>query len=103
MEEENKEQRLELLQELHILGNKLTTSFIELSKEVDNYTERYYEELFIQDKIVNDINGEKRRKEIKKGETYFDKIQETIMRNDIITEVEKTIETLLTKITEKMN
>ena len=84
MEEENRKQTLTISKELNKLGHKLSANVSELSNEVDAYTDHYYDQMFYPNQIVNDIDGIKTRKEIKKGETYFDKIHESVLRNDIV-------------------
>ena len=79
--------------ELIQLGNNLGLIIDKLKNEVDEYTNNYCEERFIAPEKINDKNEMK--KVIQKGETIFDKVNETVLRNDILIELEKYIEDVL--------
>ena len=102
MEEENRKQTLQIAKELNTLGNQLRVNVSELLNEVDAYTEKYFDQVFFPSEIENDKDGTKTRNEIKKGETYFDKVHESVLRNDIINQLQNTVEMILNKFLEKM-
>ena len=102
MQENNKNQSLLIAKELNKLGNLLTSNVTELLKEIDAYTENYFDETFIAPNIKNDKDGTMTKRAIKKGETIFDKIMETVMRNEIVGKMEKVVENVLTEFINKM-
>ena len=102
MEEENRKQTLQIAQELNILGNQLTVNVSEMLNEMDAYTDRYFDQVFYPSEIQNDKDGNKTRKEIKKGETYFDKVRESVLRNDIVCGLQNTVEMILNKFMKKI-
>ena len=68
MEEEfNKTKSLQITQQLNRLGNELTTNVIELMKEVNTYTDYYYDNLFIPQSTENDFDGKKTKNEYQKA------------------------------------
>ena len=104
MEEEfNKTKSLQITQQLNRLGNELTTNVIELMKEVNTYTDYYYDNLFIPQSTENDFDGKKTKNEYQKGETIFDRVHETVLRNEILLQMQQTVETTMTSFMEKMN
>ena len=102
MEEENRKETIEIVRELNELGNQLTLNVDELLKEVDSYKDKYYDQIFVPNEIKNDRDGNLTRKEIKRGETYFDKIHESMLRNDFIYHFQEIVELILQKFTKKM-
>ena len=102
MEEENKHATLKIVKELTTLGNLLTTNVFELLNEVDAYSEKYFDQIFTPNQIFNDVDGINTRREIKKGETYFDKIQESVLRNDIVYKLQNVVEMILNNFLKKI-
>ena len=96
---------LKHVQELNTIGNQLIREISHLFKQVDAYNDHYYVQNFYPQILINDKDGIKTRKEIKKGETIFDRIYESTSRNDfvlksienvkeIIKEIENILETI---------
>ena len=97
-------QTLHIAKELQSVGKDLTTKVSELLNEVDSYTDPtiYCDRTFIAPLIKNDIDGNQLKTHLKKGETIFDKLQETIKRNDIVTNLEQLVEQQLEMFTNKI-
>ena len=102
MEEENRKETIDIVKELNQIGKRLTVHVDELLKEVDSYKDKYYDQIFVPNEIKNDRDGNLTRKEIKRGETYFDRIHEAVTRNDFIYHFQETVENILFQFTNKM-
>ena len=103
MEDKNRQETLKIATELNVISKQLTVNMSELLNEVDAYTDHYYDQLFVPKQIFNDKEGIETRKEIKKGETYFDRVHESVMRNEFIIQLQDLVEQTMNKFQEKMN
>ena len=101
-ENNNNNQSLLIAKELNKLGNLLTLNVTELLNEIDAYTDNYFDETFIAPNIKNDKDGTMTKKAIQRGETIFDKIMESVMRNEIVGKMENIVENVLIEFTNKM-
>ena len=91
-------QSLQIANELNKLGNALSLNVVELLNEVDAYTDYYYDEpFFVESSMMNEEDEKKISNMIKKGETIFDRVNETVMRNEIVNKLEEIVSFLFNK------
>ena len=103
MEEENERKEIvEISNIFNGIKNSLDGDVNKLVEEIESYNNHYYDQTFIPGDIENDKDGIKTRKEIKKGETIFDRIYESIIRNDIIDELQQRVEMTMKCFIENM-
>ena len=89
-------------EQLNTIGSKLTSQVTELLNEVDSYSYHYYDNNFYPQIPINDKDRIKTRKEIKKGETIFDRISESLLRNDIVMNYIENVEKFTNQFQEKI-
>ena len=94
---------LKIAKELNKFGNQLTTIISELLIESDAYNDHYYDQIYSPKDILNDKDGNQTRRELKKLETHFDRIYETLMRNESIIQFQETVEKILIEFQQKLN
>ena len=94
--------QIQLSQELNILGNQLTTNINELLEEVKTYIQHYDDRTFISPQIDKNTNQHQIKKEISKGETIFDRVNESLLRNEIVNKLEQIVEEKIHQFCEKM-
>ena len=94
--------QIQFSQELNILGNQLTTNINELLEEVKTYIQHYDDRTFISPQIDKNTNQHQIKKKISKGETIFDRVNESLLRNEIVNKLEQIVEEKIHQFCEKM-
>ena len=102
MQENNQNQSLQIAKELNTLGNELKIKVTELLNEVNSYSNTFFNETFIAPNIKNDKDGTLTKKAIQRGESIFDKIYESVNRNEIVSNMGEIVEFILNRFLEMM-
>ena len=103
MKEINNNKTYQIAKELNKIGNQLTLNVNELINEVNSYTDNYCDQTFIAPSLTNDSDEKLIKNVLKKGETIFDKIQESSKRNEFVIQLENLVDSILNKFNNKMN
>ena len=103
MKEINNNKTYQIAKELNKIGNQLTLNVNELINEVNSYTDNYCDQTFIAPLLTNDSDEKIIKNALKKGETIFDKIQESLKRNEFVIQLENLVDSILNKFNNKMN
>ena len=96
MQENELKEIKQIIKELPNLLNKFCFEYEEFNKE-------YSEDIFEEPKINNTKGFSKKKIELWKEETKFDKIQETLERNKLIIKTESMIREIINKLTSKFD
>ena len=93
---------LKITKELNSLGNLLTHQVTELLIEVDSYNDSFYENTYIAPSLQYFENNGLINREIKKGETIFDRVNETVKRNEMVIKYKQLVQETLSSFVKKM-
>ena len=97
-----KNQTLQLVKELNQYGEDLKTKINDLLIGVNSYIENYCDETFVDPQIINDEDGKITKDTLKKGEAVFDRIQESLLRNNQMNELGNIVEQISNTFNEKI-
>ena len=100
--QKNYQQSLFIAKEIDTIGNELINKLTHFLKEVDSYSNTFFDQTFIAPNVKNDKDGTLTKKAIQKGESILDKITETLVKHEVVENLEEIVDHIVNQFSETM-